>query len=321
MRTPGAAVIRRALPWARSAVRAAVRPALTASGYVAALCLLLAVVGLGAHRLAQAFAAQLTPPQASRAAVPVVAAAPVPDTARLDRVASVKREAFVSFTAERVGPRITPTPVFGTSRRNESLFRRYQAERDEDDDEPRSSPLLRTVCVRMCDGYYFPISNATTREGVAKDASTCHSACGGEGRLFVQRSPGGPADTLEDLQGRPYAQLPNAFLYRTQYVADCKCKPNPWEAEAKERHRVYALVDSARKGNVGAQAELKALETSRKLAALNGTPLPGDGPRGPAPVLDGEQPMGLGANPPPRPPPSTKSGGLPDWARRVFNQY
>src|SRR6185369_3937727 len=50
----------------------------------------------------------------------------------------------------------------------------------EDDGRPRSdlrSPLregqYRTLCVRLCDGFYFPISFATTRGQLADDARKC----------------------------------------------------------------------------------------------------------------------------------------------------
>ena len=44
----------------------------------------------------------------------------------------------------------------------------------------------------------------------------------------------------------------SAFLYRTQYVSDCKCQPHPWEVEATERHRMYALTVSGNGDEEGA---------------------------------------------------------------------
>ena len=45
---------------------------------------------------------------------------------------------------------------------------------------------------------------------------------------------------MADLKGIPYTQLKNALRYRTEYVRDCTCRGNPWDAEAIVRHRAYA---------------------------------------------------------------------------------
>lgn len=274
------------------------------------------VVGVGAYRVADTVLAQL--------AISEVRPAPSAKSALrthspAEAAPRVIRQASMSFTQERgtrdlLRPERRGYPVYGTSRRNESFFR-YESSEDEDRE---SRPTFRTLCVRMCDGYYFPISHATTQDRFVKDALACQSKCGGEARLFVHRNPGQAQEQMVDLQGRPYAQLPTAYLYRTQYSAQCKCQPNPWEAEAKERHRVYALMDSARKGNVQAQVELKELEKARRVATLDGKP-PGDDPLRPAPVLDGEHPMGMGNSPTPKP--TAPSKGMPDWARRVFSNF
>ena len=63
----------------------------------------------------------------------------------------------------------------------------------------------------------------------------------------------------------PTSKLSTAFLYRTEYVPQCRCKPNPWDAEAQERHRMYALVAAKRKGSKQAAAELDALTAKMKL--------------------------------------------------------
>jgi len=54
---------------------------------------------------------------------------------------------------------------------------------------------------------------------------------------------------MKDLQGQPYDQLKTAFLYRTEYLLDCKCQPHPWETEATERHRTYAMATTVGHGN------------------------------------------------------------------------
>jgi Protein of unknown function (DUF2865) len=45
---------------------------------------------------------------------------------------------------------------------------------------------------------------------------------------------------MVDRDGKPYRELPAAFLYRTRYLADCTCRPQPWEEEAAARHRAFS---------------------------------------------------------------------------------
>jgi hypothetical protein len=117
---------------------------------------------------------------------------------------------------------------------------------DGDDDQSRPA-TYRTLCVRLCDGYYFPISFATPHERLAGDARGCESRCGAEARLFIYANPGGDVAEMTDLEGAPYTKLPTAFLYRTEYIPSCKCQPHPWEAEARQRHKSYALIAAAKK--------------------------------------------------------------------------
>ena len=100
---------------------------------------------------------------------------------------------------------------------------------------------FRTLCVRLCDGFYWPISHATQRDRIGLDAKKCDRSCPGQSRLFMHRNPGEDVNDMVDRDGRPYRKLPAAFLYRSQYVADCTCHPHPWEEEALARHRSYSL--------------------------------------------------------------------------------
>ena len=169
-------------------------------------------------------------------------------------------------------PSLVAPAGFGSSSRNWGRPARRDRDADDDDDSdedkgerPREAGTYRTLCVRLCDGYYFPISFSATRDRFARDAKTCETSCGGQARLFVYRNPGSDVEDMVDLRGQPYKRLSTAFLYRTEYVPQCRCKPNPWDAQAQERHRMYALVAAKRKGSKQAAAELDALKAKMKL--------------------------------------------------------
>jgi hypothetical protein len=114
----------------------------------------------------------------------------------------------------------TPTP-----------HRRHVAEaREEHDDDAPSerrhgrhasssgSSSRTAVCVRLCDGRYFPLPPATTDDANVICAAACPKAA-----TAVFRGDGDLKDTT-DAGGNAYGALPNAFAYRSRLVPDCTCK-------------------------------------------------------------------------------------------------
>jgi hypothetical protein len=108
-------------------------------------------------------------------------------------------------------------------------------------DERRSGGTYRTVCVRLCDGYYFPISFSTVKSQLAADENACQSRCAGDSRLFYYHTSEGSPETMVDRVGRSYADLKNAFLYRTKFEQSCQCRPAPWSKQAQQRHAMYRI--------------------------------------------------------------------------------
>jgi uncharacterized protein DUF2865 len=87
------------------------------------------------------------------------------------------------------------------------------------------SGTYRTVCVRSCDGAYFPISFATVPARFPDDEKTCKSLCpAAEATLFAYRNPGEDMSQAVSINGQPYSSLPNAFHYRQEFNPSCSCK-------------------------------------------------------------------------------------------------
>jgi uncharacterized protein DUF2865 len=83
----------------------------------------------------------------------------------------------------------------------------------------------RTLCVRSCDGYYFPISNSTSSTRFAEDEQTCHQLCpASEVSLYSHRNPGEDIAQAVANNGRLYKDMANAFRYRREFVATCGCR-------------------------------------------------------------------------------------------------
>jgi uncharacterized protein DUF2865 len=106
----------------------------------------------------------------------------------------------------------------------------------------------RTMCVRLCDGYYWPVSFATVKDHFGRDAETCARSCGTPAALYYYPNPGGELEDMVGLDGQPYKSLGTAFLYRATYDASCKCRAHPWEDAAAERHKSYAKSGGAKSG-------------------------------------------------------------------------
>lgn len=120
---------------------------------------------------------------------------------------------------------------------------------------PQASSRYRTLCVRTCDGFYFPISFSTTRSGLARDAQQCQARCGAPAKLFYHRNPGADVQHMVDLSGQPYSGLENAFRYRTEVVDSCRCKPQPWSEAAKQEYE--------RRAELAANPELAKVEATK----------------------------------------------------------
>jgi len=83
----------------------------------------------------------------------------------------------------------------------------------------------RTICVRTCDGFYFPISFATTSDRFRDDEQACQHMCpAAEVQLYTYHNPGEEVSQAVSLNGRLYTELPTAFQYRKTLNAACSCR-------------------------------------------------------------------------------------------------
>ncbi len=83
----------------------------------------------------------------------------------------------------------------------------------------------RTVCVRTCDGYYFPVSFETSPDHFREDEQTCQRMCpAAEVQLYTYHNPGEEMTQAVALNGRLYTELPAAFQYRKALSPACSCR-------------------------------------------------------------------------------------------------
>jgi hypothetical protein len=103
---------------------------------------------------------------------------------------------------------------------------------------------FRTICVRTCDGYYYPISYATSSDRFRDDEQACQRMCpASEVSLYTYHNPGEEVTQAVSLNGAPYTALPNAFSYRKAVNPACSCrKPGESWADALKAGGTDATV-------------------------------------------------------------------------------
>jgi Protein of unknown function (DUF2865) len=152
------------------------------------------------------------------------------------------------------------------------------------------SGTYRTVCVRTCDGGYFPVSFATVPARFPDDERTCKALCPAtDAALYAYRNPGEDINQAVSVNGQPYTALPNAFHFRTEFNPSCACKApgQTWSdalktiddtAAAQQQGDIIVTEESAKKMQQRAQQPAKG-PVSKK-----GAPLPAAAATAPPPA-------------------------------------
>jgi hypothetical protein len=136
----------------------------------------------------------------------------------------------------------------------------------------------RTVCVRTCDGFFWPISFATDSSRFEEDERTCQRSCpNSEVALYSHRNPGEDVSQAVSLTGQLYATLPNAFKYRQAVDKTCSCRA-PGETWS---HALRGVEDATlEQGDIVVNEE-RARQMSQPRFDAQGRPIRPD-PRAPA---------------------------------------
>src|SRR5438105_12467613 len=176
----------------------------------------------------------------------------------------------------------------------ESLFGNNNTPAPPSADLGPQSGTYRTVCVRSCDGAYFPISFATVPARFPDDERTCKALCpAAEATLFTYRNPGEDINQAVSINGQPYASSPNAFRYRQEFNPSCACKAagQTWsdalksiddKAAAEQQGDIIVTEESAKKmSRVPTKPAPAAAKKGTTAAVPDAAPAP-DAPPSPA---------------------------------------
>jgi hypothetical protein len=145
-------------------------------------------------------------------------------------------------------------------------------------DNGAPSGTYRTVCVRTCDGGYFPISFATVPGRFPDDERSCKALCPAtEAELFAYRNPGEDINQAVSVNGQPYTALPNAFRYRTEFNPSCSCKA-PGQTWSEALKSIDEKADAAQQGDI-----IVTEESAKKMQRPAAKPAPAANKKGATP--------------------------------------
>jgi hypothetical protein len=159
----------------------------------------------------------------------------------------------------------------------------------------------RSVCVRLCDGFFYPISYATYASQLAQEAQQCQSSCAAPAELYVYRNPGQEIEQAISLNGSAYMDLPVALRFRKEYVQGCSCKQaeyNPTDIEAANKRAEAEAASQPAKGK--GKGKVAAKPPAPPPAGQTAAPAAGPASQ-PTPQLDLDV---TGSNPPANPAPA-----------------
>jgi hypothetical protein len=114
-----------------------------------------------------------------------------------------------------------------------------------------------TVCVRTCDGAFFPVSYV----GAPSDAleQVCRLLCPHTDVALYSFPFGGTIDEAVSPTGEPYSHLPNAGKFKQTYDAACSCR-------APEQSWAEALAPAAAQYRRHSQDIVVSAEAAERMA-------------------------------------------------------
>jgi Protein of unknown function (DUF2865) len=143
----------------------------------------------------------------------------------------------------------------------------------------------RTVCVRTCDGGYFPVSFATVPARFPDDERSCKALCPAtEAQLFAYRNPGEDISSAVSINGQPYTSLPNAFHFRSEFNPSCACKA-PGQTWSEALKSIDEKADAVQQGDI-----IVTEESAKKMQRPVVKPAPGANKKGSSPATAANAP-------------------------------
>jgi hypothetical protein len=126
----------------------------------------------------------------------------------------------------------------------------------------------QALCVRSCDGGFFPLSVAAHSAEPARLTDLCQALCPNAEVSVYTRSPYQDIKTAVSLDGTtPYSNLPNAFRFQKSFDSTCTCKA-PRQSWAEALAPAEQLLGRVSKSDIVVTPEKSAELARPKSAAV-----------------------------------------------------
>lgn len=93
----------------------------------------------------------------------------------------------------------------------------------EDNGDGHARGGSQAVCVKTCDGSFFPLGLSTRRKSASLN-EMCSALCPGTETAVFTRSPDAEIKSAVSLDGKSYSELPNALRFQKDFTPACSCR-------------------------------------------------------------------------------------------------
>ncbi len=130
----------------------------------------------------------------------------------------------------------------------------------------------QAVCVRSCDGSFFPVSYSANSGRLSDLDGQCHALCPNADVSVYTYPSGGEIEQAVSASGQRYVDSPNALKYRQSFDANCSCRRRG-QSWAQALAGAEARLGPENKGDIIVTPQ-KAIELSRPKADVKPDPKP-----------------------------------------------
>ena len=102
------------------------------------------------------------------------------------------------------------------------------------------------ICVRQCDGGFFPVSYSARRANLEELGTLCKALCPNAEVALYTKSLWGELDSAVSISGESYGDHPNALKFQKTLIPACGCKPpdKSWAEALADAERILASSNS-----------------------------------------------------------------------------
>lgn len=131
----------------------------------------------------------------------------------------------------------------------------------------------KAVCVRTCDGYFFPISYNAGGQNPDRLSDLCRAQCPNADTEVFTYSPSRDITDAVSVNGTPYTSLANALKYRRTFNAACTCRP-PGKSWAETLAPAERLMSGSRRDLIVTPEKAEELSRPRQGAPARSNAAP-----------------------------------------------